>query len=220
MRIQVVGYGGQPNNLLVDREWLGSVKSAHAAGTPVQLTFGDYNIVQDKIHFVDVPFGGTRQSVGVSSDSIDVGANRFATLTEVFQTGTKVKIRALDPPAPLVANNDYYIIQLATNSFRFAETKSKALTDDAITLTSTGIGTHTLLVADVVQGSSFQGRTFQRSDYRDNVIFDDLSQDFTGIGKTFTLKSGGANTTGITTDYGALLVNLSLIHISAPTRPY
>ena len=207
MRIQVVGYGGQTNNLLVDREWLGSVKTAHTPGTAVELTFGDYNIVQDKIHFVDVPFGGTRQSVGVSSDSVDVSANRFAALTQFFETGTKVKIRALDPPAPLVANNDYYIIQLGTNSFRFAETKAKALTDDAITLTTTGIGTHTLLVADVVSGSSFQGRSFIRSDYRDNVIFDDLSQNFTGIGKTFTLKSDGANTIGITTDYGALLIN-------------
>ena len=207
MRIQVVGYGGQSNNLLVDREWLGSVKSSHAAGTPVQLTFGDYNIVQDKIHFVDTPFGGTRQSVGVSSEAVDFNNNAFDVLTEILDTGTRVKIRALDPPAPLIGNSSYYIIKNSNNNFSLASTKGNSLVGNAISLTSAGVGTHTLLVADVVQGSSFQGRTFQRSDYRDNVIFDDLSQDFTGIGKTFTLKSGGANTIGITTDYGALLVN-------------
>ena len=207
MRIQVVGYGGQTNNLLVDREWLGSVKAAHTPGTPVQLTFGDYNIVQDKIHFVDVPFGGTREAVGVSSEAIDTNNNSFDVLTEKLDTGTKVKLRALDPPVPLVGNKNYYIIKNSDNNFSFASTKGNALVGIALSLTTSGIGTHTLLVADVVKGSSFQGRTFQRSDYRDNVIFDDISQDFTGIGKTYTLKTGGANTVGVATDFGALLLN-------------
>ena len=207
MRIQVVGYGGQADNLLVDREWLGSEKTSHSPGTPVQLTFGDYNIVQDKIHFVDVPFGGTREFIGVSSEAFDITNDSFDVLTEILDTGTKVKLRALDPPEPLVGNKNYYIIKNSDNNFSVASTKGNALVGIAISLTTSGIGTHTLLVADVVQGSSFQGRTFQRSDYRDNVIFDDISQDFTGIGKTYTLKSGGANTIGITTDFGALLLN-------------
>ena len=69
----------------------------------------------------------------------------------------------------------------------------------------TGIATH----------STFQGRTFMRSGkegtiaetYTNNMIFDDISNQFTGIGKTFTLTKDGANVTGFSTNNGIVLVN-------------
>jgi|TARA_B100000131_G_scaffold147107_1_gene143069 hypothetical protein len=207
MRIQVVDYNGISNNLLVDREWMGTIKSSHTPNTAVQLKLGDYNIVNDKITFADVPFGGNRETVGVSSENFNVTNNSFFALSEILPTGTKVKIRSLNPPVPLLANNDFFIIQNAPNNFSFAETKGEALVGIAITLTNAGIGTHQLILADIPVGSSFQGRTFIRSDYDGNLILDDISEDFTGIGKTFTLKTGGANTTGITSDFGAILIN-------------
>ena len=39
------------------------------------------------------------------------------------------------------------------------------------------------------------------------LYLDDISQNFTGIGKTFTLTEDGNNTTGITSDFGAILIN-------------
>ena len=205
MRIQVVGYNGTANNLLVDREWMGTTKSAHAANTAVQLKLGDYNIIDDKITFADVPFGGNRESVGVSSENFT--GDSFYALSELLPTGTKVKIRSLNPPTPLLANNDFFIIQDAPNTFRFAETKGEALVGIGITLINAGIGTHQLILSDIPIGSGFQGRTFIRSDYDGNLILDDVSQSFTGVGKTFTLTSDGANTTGITSDFGAILIN-------------
>ena len=207
MRIQVIGFGTMANNVLLDRAWLGTFEDYHVRNAPVKLLQGDYNIVQDKIHFKDVPFGGTRQTVGFSSVAIDVSNNSFTALTEVFDTGTQVKLRSINPPAPLVGNEDYFIIKNTTNNFSFADTKGLALVGTAVTLTSAGIGTHKLLVADVVEGSSFQGRAFIRSDYSGNMIVDDISDDFTGIAKTYTMKSGGADITGITTDYGVILLN-------------
>ena len=136
-----------------------------------------------------------------------MGANVFTALTEIFDTGTQVKLRSITPPSPLTGNRDYYIIKNATNNFSFAETQGDALTGVGITLTSTGIGTHSLLVADVVEGSEFQGRSFIRSDYSGNFLLDDLSTGFTGVGKTFTMKSGGSNITGINTDFGVILLN-------------
>jgi hypothetical protein len=47
--------------------------------------------------------------------------------------------------------------------------------------------------------SEFNGRVFLRSDYTTNKIYDDLSDQFNGIGRTFTIKVGGADTTGIGT---------------------
>ena len=207
LRIQVIGFGTESNNVLLDRAWMGTTEEAHLNNSTVTLLQGDYNIRQDKIHFADVPFGGTRQFVGVSSFNVDVTTNRFTALTEVFDTGTQVKLRSITPPSPLVGNRDYFIIKNDNNNFSFAETKGDALTGVGITLTSAGIGTHKLLVADVVQGSEFQGRAFTRSDYSGNFLLDDLAPSFTGVAKTFTMTSGGSNITGINTDFGVVLIN-------------
>ena len=62
--------------------------------------------------------------------------------------------------------------------------------------------------------STFQGRVFVRtaeSDdseaYEDNHLFDSISKDFTGIGKTFTLTEQAANVTGFSTNNGVFLIN-------------
>ena len=62
-------------------------------------------------------------------------------------------------------------------------------------------------MADVVSGSEFQGRAFIRSDYSGNKVLDDIGEQFTGIGKTFTLKSGGSDISGISSDFGVILLN-------------
>ncbi len=67
----------------------------------------------------------------------------------------------------------------------------------------------------IATGSSFSGRIFLRSgisdsineSYANNYIFDDISDNFDGIDKTFTLKSNGSNVTGISTDNAIILIN-------------
>ena len=58
-------------------------------------------------------------------------------------------------------------------------------------------------------GSTFNGRVYLRKNYDSNKIFDDISGEFTGIAKTFTLKSEGANVTGIGSEggFGIFFVN-------------
>ena len=55
--------------------------------------------------------------------------------------------------------------------------------------------------------STFAGRTYLRQDYTTNKIYDDVSKSFTGIGQTYRLSVGGANTTGIETGSGVLFIN-------------
>ena len=56
--------------------------------------------------------------------------------------------------------------------------------------------------------ANFSGRTFLRADYTTNMLFDDISDNFTGIGKTYTLTVGGANTSsGIGLGNGVLFIN-------------
>jgi len=50
--------------------------------------------------------------------------------------------------------------------------------------------------------SDFHGRVFLRKDYTTNQIFDDISEKFTGIGQTYTITVGGANTVGLGTTAG------------------
>jgi len=67
----------------------------------------------------------------------------------------------------------------------------------------------------ITTSSSFQGRIFLRSGvvndsndtYHENYVFDDLSQEFNGANKEFTLKADGSNVTGIATENAIILVN-------------
>jgi hypothetical protein len=63
--------------------------------------------------------------------------------------------------------------------------------------------------------SKFQGRVFLRSgvvdsleeSYTKNYIFDDISEQFNAINKTFTLKSNNQNITGFSTNNSIVLIN-------------
>ena len=56
--------------------------------------------------------------------------------------------------------------------------------------------------------STFNGRVFLRSDYTNNTLYDDISNQFTGIGQTYTLTTQGINTIGLgTIGNGIVLIN-------------
>ena len=56
--------------------------------------------------------------------------------------------------------------------------------------------------------ADFSGRTFLRSNYTTNMLFDDISDSFTGIGKTYSLTVGGANTSsGVGVGNGVVFIN-------------
>ncbi len=64
--------------------------------------------------------------------------------------------------------------------------------------------------------ATFSGRVYLRQDYSTNAVFDDISGEFTGIGQTFTVKVGGANTAGIVT--GSTFVALNGLFQSPTTE--
>lgn len=57
------------------------------------------------------------------------------------------------------------------------------------------------------ESSSFDGRVFLRRDYTTNVLYDDISDQFTGIGNSMRLTVQGINTTGIETGNSLLFLN-------------
>ena len=50
--------------------------------------------------------------------------------------------------------------------------------------------------------SAFTGRVFLRNDYTSNLVYDDISNQFTGIGQTYRLTTQGINTVGLGTSGG------------------
>ena len=141
--IRVDGVGiGSTNALTLRRGWMGTGVAYAATGALVTKVVGNYNIVDNVLHFVDAPFGNT--PIGTDTNPPDA---------RDFQ----------------------------------------------------GIST----------SSSFQGRIFLRSGvedssdetYHKNYIFDDISNQFNGTQKEFTLKQNGSDVTGIATETGIILVS-------------
>jgi hypothetical protein len=66
--------------------------------------------------------------------------------------------------------------------------------------------------------SSFSGRVFLRKNYTSNTVFDDISDEFTGIGQTFILTSQGINTVGLGTTAGNGLVFINGIFQTPTTE--
>lgn len=66
--------------------------------------------------------------------------------------------------------------------------------------------------------SSFDGRVFLRKNYDENKIYDNISDRFTGIGKTYTLTIGGINTVGLGTSGGNGIVLINGIYQTPTTE--
>ena len=55
--------------------------------------------------------------------------------------------------------------------------------------------------------TKYSGRTFLRSNYDTNIVFDDISDQFTGVGRTYTMSASGLNTSGVDIGNGIVLIN-------------
>ncbi len=56
VKVSSVGYGGT-NIILVDRGWMGTEPENHIANSLVTKVVGNYNIIDNTIHFVEAPYG-------------------------------------------------------------------------------------------------------------------------------------------------------------------
>ena len=100
----------------------------------------------------------------------------------------------------------YNIVDNTINFFSAPNgVKPKEIPTDPDEIDWTGIATH----------STFQGRVFLRNGqvgtttntYSTNILFDSISPEFNGVGKTFTLREDGENVSGFSTNAAFVLVN-------------
>ena len=132
---------------------------------------------------------------GLINDAEDVAAG-IATLPVV-----KVERGVLGNPATTHSAND--VARLHRGSFNIVDSFVHFISPPkGNTAQARGAGNLPFVKAN------FSGRTFLRQNYTTNMLFDDISDDFTGIGKTYSLTVGGANTSsGIGVGNGVLFIN-------------
>jgi hypothetical protein len=89
------------------------------------------------------------------------------------------------------------------------------IVDNFIYFTDSPFGNIFNTESGLKNGSTFSGRVFFRSGiknddigpYDKNIIFDDISQEFTGVKEFFTLKENSNDVTGISTDNAIITIN-------------
>ena len=62
-------------------------------------------------------------------------------------------------------------------------------------------------IGNLTTRSTFSGRIYYRLDYNTNLIMDDISEQFDGTTNQFNIVQNGIGVTGITTSFGAVLIN-------------
>lgn len=183
--------------------------------TSAEVLSGNYNIVKDVIYFADPPLEGKRVNLVIPLSNIDFADKSFNYFTgseENIITGSQAVFYSENPPVELENGAVYYLIRSANNTFKFASSLFNSFNGIAIDFsTNTGnefpVGSFQLFLILPTENSSFQGRVFLRSNYDGNYVFDDISEQFTGITSSFELKVSGVSTVGISSDNGIVLIN-------------
>lgn len=181
-------------------------------GTYIDILSGQYNIVKDVINFDEPPLEGKKIVTKVLTTDIRYEDYSFNFQTDTLKTGSQVLILWENPPQELSNQKFYFLIKNSADNFSLASSYYNAF--QKIKVTFSNVSENEFPVSDFKlvyfypsEENAFTGRVFLRSNYDGNLVFDDVSQQFTGINSSFELKSSGISTVGIKSDNGILLVN-------------
>jgi hypothetical protein len=170
----------------------------------------DVSATTDKIKISGITSitGGDMLKIGdeiMKVDSVGLGATNVLLVTRPWM-GTQSGVHTSGTTITKV-DGAYNIVDSTVNFFTapVGLTPLSTTTNEPDERDFVGIATH----------STFNGRSFMRSGisgssdepYAGNYIFDDISSNFTGLTTEFTLKSGGSNIAGFSTNNALILVN-------------
>lgn len=186
--------------------------SSSLIGGYIDVLSGNYNIIKNTIYFDSPPLEGKKIIYKILTSDINYGNYSFNLLTDILTTGSQILLSWTNPPQGIPQQKYYFVIKNSNNNFSFAETFYSAI--QGIKVPFSNISNNEFPVSDFEivffypnEDSSFNGRVFLKSNYDGNLVFDDISEQFTGITSSFELKSSGISTVGIKSDNGILLVN-------------
>tara|TARA_B100000963_G_scaffold352850_1_gene366655 strand:+ start:2828 stop:15466 length:12639 start_codon:yes stop_codon:yes gene_type:complete len=136
-------------------------------------------------------------------NNVGVGTSFSGPITPGIGTFPLIEVDRASLGSESISHDDETTIQFFTGSFNIEES--------TIHFSNSPIGnpqgSDTLRNLPFAR-STFAGRVYFRDNYDTNIIFDDISDKFTGINSTFNLTVGGASTIGVgTTGNGLMLIN-------------
>jgi hypothetical protein len=151
---------------------------------------GDLIKINDEIMKVSAVGVASTNAISVIRPWLGTGLSTHTSLNQVTKVLGNYNI----------VDNKLYFTEAPFGAIPFTNPSSRADEQDYIGITT---------------GSSFSGRVFLRSgisdtnneSYKNNYIFNDISDQFNGSEETFTIKSEGSNVTGISTDNAIVLIN-------------
>jgi hypothetical protein len=170
----------------------------------------DVSATTDKIKISGITSitGGDMLKIGdeiMKVDSVGLGATNVLLVTRPWM-GTQSTLHS-DGTLITKVDGAYNIVDSTVNFYTapVGLTPLSTTTNEPDERDFVGIATH----------STFNARSFMRSGitgsadepYAGNYIFDDISSNFTGLTTQFTLKSGGSNIAGFSTNNALILVN-------------
>jgi hypothetical protein len=199
----------------VERGFVGTSVTTHSNSGIASVYRGSFNITNSNVYFTDPPKG-----------NIDINNSTF--ITNVSTAGTigittnvitgintlNISVGELIKPISGLIAPDTVVQSIGIGSI-FIVPES---------LNLVGVNTYTFDFGTFADynlpefTSYFSGRVFLRKDYTTNQVYDNISERFTGIGQTYTLTVGGANTVGLGTSGGSGLVFINGVYQTPTTQ--
>ena len=136
----------------------------------------------------------TINNVGLGTTAGDISGIGTFTVVNVTRgaVGTAVSSKT-DGDNIEIYRGSYNIVR---NKIHFTEAPAGAGTDETVDEKNL-----------TIQNAKFGGRTFLRKNYQKNALFVDISNQFTGLARTFTLVTEGDANVGFETGSGVLFLN-------------
>lgn len=213
-----VGYGtGYDITLLESLDFLGTANTPIKQETVAYVMEGNYTINKDIIYFTSAPLEGRTYSILLLPENFNysttgISSYSFNYFSNNFETGSQATIFGARVPNGLTSGNNYFIIKNSENNFSFASNYLRAINNQKIEISDSTDLANPVSNVQLVQiipneDTTFNGRSFLRSNYDGNVVFDSISEQFNGISSSFKLTTSGINTVGIKSDNGIVLIN-------------
>jgi len=147
MKITSIGLGTNPNTVTVRRSWLGTGIATHAKDSIITKISGNYNIIENTVHFVDAPYGLT--PIGSTSNPPDqrdyIGIETHSTFSG------RVFMRSAVPNTDSDPYSKNYIFDSLSTEFD-GQTNKFTLTSNNDNISGFSTSNAIVLVNDIFQG--------------------------------------------------------------------
>ena len=150
MKINTVGFG-TTNAVLVDRPWMGTGIATHAVGATVTKIEGNYNIVDNTLHFIAAPQGPTPigRATNPPNERDWTGITTFST----FQGRSFLRSAAVNSSNETYTSN--YVFDDISQGFD-ATTKSFTLKSEGSNAVGFSTNNGVILINGILQGATGQ----------------------------------------------------------------